>query len=110
MEDVVDVIGGIDVESEYSFKSSASKYSYVKGINHMSGEAALYFARERYAFASGDNQRVRNQQLVIQGIINKIMSDKSLLIKYPQLLGSSQGSDENQYDRRRYFITCKDAA
>ena len=88
LEDVVDVIGGIDVESEYSFKSSASKYSYVKGINHMSGEAALYFARERYAFASGDNQRVRNQQLVIQGIINKIMSDKSLLIKYPQLLGA----------------------
>lgn len=31
---------------------------------------------------------MRNQQLVIQGIINKIMSDKSLLIKYPQLLGA----------------------
>lgn len=88
LEDVVDVIGGIDVESEHSFKSSVSSYSYVKGTNHLDGEAALYFARERHAFASGDNQRVRNQQLVIQGIINKIMSDKSILIKYPQLLGA----------------------
>lgn len=88
LEDVVNVIGGIDVYSEYSFKSAVGNYSFVKGMNHLNGEAALCFARERYAFASGDLQRVKNQQLVIEGIINKLMSNKSLLIKYPQLLGA----------------------
>lgn len=88
LEDVVDVIGGIDVQSDFSFTSHVSDYSYVKGINHMNGEKALFFARERYAFASGDRQRIKNQQLVIQGIINKILGDKSLLLKYPQLLGA----------------------
>ncbi len=88
LEDVVNVIGGIDVNSEYSFTSSVGNYSFVKGVNHLNGEAALCFARERYAFASGDFQRVKNQQLVIEGIINKLMSNKSLLVKYPQLLGA----------------------
>ena len=50
LEDIVDAIGGVDVESPYAFKSSVSKYSYSEGINHLDGEAALFFARERKSF------------------------------------------------------------
>lgn len=88
LKDVVDAIGGIEVDSAQSFTTANGKYSFVAGSNYLDGDAALSFARERYAFASGDNERVKNQQRVLKGIINKISTDKSILLKYPQLLGT----------------------
>ena len=94
LNDVVDALGGIDVESEYAFETvvdaidastgiiiksehgynTVEKYSFSKGLNHLNGKAAMAFARERYAFAGGDNQRGRNQMLVIKAILNKAVS------------------------------------
>lgn len=86
--DVVDVIGGIDVESEYAFSSSVSDYSYTAGTNHLDGKAALYFTRERKSLDGGDNERVKNQQRVLKGIINKVTTSPVILTKYTQLLGA----------------------
>ncbi len=86
LTDVVDAIGGIDVNSEYSFGSSVSDYSYVAGTNHLDGEAALYFARERKQLPGGDNERIKNQQRVLTAIIDKMTSSTVLLTKYTQLL------------------------
>ena len=36
-----------------------------EGRNHLEGERALAFARERHAYVVGDTQRVRNQQTVL---------------------------------------------
>ena len=69
---IVDILGGVDVNSEYSF--NAGGYSYQKGMNHLNGEQALAFSRERYSFSAGDNQRGKNQEAVIEAIINKAMS------------------------------------
>jgi LCP family protein required for cell wall assembly len=88
LTDVVDAIGGVDVESAYSFSSSVSDYSYVAGNNHLSGEAALYFARERKSLPGGDNERIKNQQRVLTAIIDKMTSSTVLLTKYTQLLGA----------------------
>lgn len=84
--DVVDAIGGVDVESAYSFSSSVSPYSYTEGTNHLNGEAALYFARERKSLSGGDNERIKNQQRVLTGIIDKLTSSTVILTKYTQLL------------------------
>ena len=92
--DIVDVIGGVDVESEYAFSSSVSDYSYSKGTNHLDGEAALYFARERKSFSGGDNERVKNQQRVLKAIIQKITGSTVILTKYAQLLNAVE--DEMQ--------------
>ncbi len=73
---LVDVLGGIDVRSEYSF--SAGGYSFVQGTNHLNGEQALAFSRERYSFSSGDNQRGKNQLLVLTGILEKLQSPSIL--------------------------------
>lgn len=86
LTDVVDAIGGIDVESPYTFGSSVSDYSYVAGMNHLDGEAALYFARERKQLPGGDNERIKNQQRVLTAIIDKMTSSTVLLTKYTQLL------------------------
>lgn len=75
--DVIDLLGGVTVYSEYEFSSSG--YHYTQGYNSLNGAEALIFARERHAFGSGDRQRGKNQMAVIQGIINKITSTDALL-------------------------------
>ena len=86
---VVDAIGGIDIESDQTIKTYHIKDNIVyKGMNHFDGEHALEYARERYAYKTGDNHRVQNQQQVLEAIINKICSDKSLLKDYDKILVS----------------------
>ncbi len=71
---IVDALGGIDVYSDYAFTADAGGYSFQEGMNHMNGEQALAFSRERYSFSDGDNQRGKNQEAVITAILNKAMS------------------------------------
>lgn len=90
---LVDKLGGIDVYSEYDFTSNAAKaFHYNKGYNHLNGEEALAFSRERYAFDSGDNQRVKNQQAVIEAVIKKVLNSTTLLTKYTDILEALKGS------------------
>lgn len=87
MVKLVDALGGLDVESDYAFTSYAKTHTYTKGMNHMDGQAALIFARERYAFADGDFQRSRNQIKVIQAIADKALS-VSMLNNYTGIMDS----------------------
>ena len=87
---LVDTLGGVDVYSDYDF--TAQGYSFSKGYNHVNGAQALAFSRERKSFASGDNQRVKNQQHVIEAIIKKVLNTKTLLTKYTSILDSLEGS------------------
>lgn len=90
---IVDVIGGIDVESDKAFKSNYIKWWYVdKGINHMDGQKALAFSRERFAYVDGDHHRGRNQQQVMTAIINKVTNSKVLISKYNSILKALEGS------------------
>ena len=73
---IVDALDGVDVYSEYTF--DVGDFSYVEGMNHLSGIEALAFSRERYAFKEGDNQRGKNQQAVLSAIIDKITSYQAL--------------------------------
>lgn len=75
-EGIIDAMGGVDVESDYAF--SGRGYSYVKGTNHLNGDQALCFARERYSFSEGDIQRGKNQMAVITAVIKKAASADSL--------------------------------
>ena len=66
LEKIVDLLGGIDIYSEISFKSKDNpKLIIKKGNNHLNGELALAYSRERHVFASGDRQRIKNQQKVL---------------------------------------------
>ncbi len=79
---LVDAIGGVDVYSSYDF------LSFKKGMNHIAtGSRALSFARERYSFADGDNQRGRNQMALIEAILNKILSP-AIITNYAQLVST----------------------
>ncbi len=90
--ELVDAIGGVDVYSDYAFTSLHGNYQFHVGMNHMNGDQALSFTRERYAFAAGDRQRGKNQQKVVTAIINKALSSKTLITKYTNILNSLQNS------------------
>lgn len=102
---LVDAIGGIDVKSDYAFKSKVSDYTYVEGMNHLDGRGALYFARERKAFKAEDEQRIRNQQIVLEAMLKKITSSKVLLTSYVNLLDAVEGKMQtNLSDKDIYSL------
>lgn len=69
---IVDTLGGVDVDSDFEF--TAGGYQFKQGMNHLDGDQALAFSRERYSFEDGDNQRGKDQQKVLTAILNKAMS------------------------------------
>lgn len=72
--DLVDAVGGVDVNVEPGYAVTTSTFSVHEGINHLDGEHALAFARERHSYSEGDRQRTKNQQQVLMGIVDKITS------------------------------------
>ena len=77
--DLVDALGGVDVYVEPGYAVSTSTFSVHEGANHLDGQHALAYARERYSYTEGDRQRTKNQQQVLMGIVNEEISD---LIKH----------------------------
>lgn len=97
IEGIVDAIGGVDVYSDFDFYEKAfGKYHFTIGNNHLDGKQALAFARERKSFATGDVQRVKNQQKVVEAIINKVTSSTALISSYDRILDTvSENLDTN---------------
>ena len=90
---LVDIIGGVDVYSEYNFSTNTNpSFTFTKGNTHLNGQQALAYSRERYSFVDGDNQRIKNQQQVIEAIIEKVLSSNTILTKYINILNSMEGS------------------
>ncbi|MDR0593192.1 MAG: LCP family protein, partial [Bifidobacteriaceae bacterium] len=90
---IVDTLGGVDVNVEETFTSIHGNRTFPAGLNHLDGEQALAFSRERYAFAAGDRARGQNQQKVIAALIDKA-SQRSNLLRYNDLLDSLDGAFE----------------
>jgi len=84
--ELVDTLGGIEVYSDYDF--TRGNYHFNKGYNYIYGDAALVFSRERQSFAAGDNQRVKNQQHVIEAIMKKVLNSTTILTKYTSILNA----------------------
>lgn len=78
---LVDALGGvyIDVPTDMCTDNSFryGKICLKEGYQKLNGEQALSFARNRYAFATGDLQRGVNQQIVVQAMLNELKNIKS---------------------------------
>ena len=87
--ELVDAVGGVDVTVAPGYAvnnfNALSGFSVHEGVNHLNGEQALAFARERYAYTEGDRQRTKNQQLVLMGIVDKITSP-SIVQNYSSIM------------------------
>lgn len=83
--DIIDALGGIDVDvpaneanaglekvCEQNSKGKKDTMCWEEGkVNHFDGETALAFARNRYNQDGGDFYRGRNQQIVIEAVLEK---------------------------------------
>lgn len=91
--EIVDLIGGIDINSDKTFTThcgdGGAEKTYIKeGINHLTGPQALSYARERYAYTEGDNHRIQNQQQVLEAIITSSFKNKNIIKQYKEFLES----------------------
>lgn len=86
---LVDAVGGVDVYSEHTYHRAGVQI--VKGMNHLDGEGALVFARERKYLPGGDKDRGKNQMKIIKAIIQKATSGTTIITNYPQILDSLGG-------------------
>lgn len=105
--DLVDQLDGIEINSDQAMTlktgdGSANRNktcTYVVGIQHVDGDCALRFARERKSYQSGDRHRGENQQQVLTAIINKLSTSSSYLLKLPQILDAISNSFETSFSR-----------
>ncbi|MBQ9181293.1 MAG: LCP family protein [Bacilli bacterium] len=90
--EVIDLLGGVDVYSDISFRAYTDKTCYfTSGMNHMDSKHALAFARERKSYSSGDRHRGENQMAVIEAVLKK-MASREMLLNYDSILSSLSGS------------------
>jgi len=74
---MTDAVGGVDVFAEES--STAPTGNIVKGMNHLNGDQALAFVRERHQLSEGDISRGKRQQAFIKALMLKGLSKDVLL-------------------------------
>lgn len=107
--DLVDALGGVDVYVEPGYAASTSTFSVHEGVNHLDGQHALAYARERYSYTEGDRQRTKNQQQVLMGIVNEA-TKPSVITKYASIMDamantfSTTMSNEEISDLIKYQI------
>lgn len=99
---VVDQLDGIDIESDAAMTLNAfngKKCTFVEGKQHVDGDCALRFARERKTYLTGDRHRGENQQQVITSIIGRLSGSKDYLLKIPTILDIAADSFETTISR-----------
>jgi LCP family protein required for cell wall assembly len=71
-------LGGVYVDNRAAFTTTGpvpgGPFFFPAGPVSLEGEKALAFVRERKAFATGDYQRVANQQALLKGILDRAIS------------------------------------
>jgi LCP family protein required for cell wall assembly len=66
---VVDAVGGVDITMARA--NTSGRYHFKSGVNHLNGNQALAYVRERHNLPRGDLDRVQRQQALIRGIMNR---------------------------------------
>lgn len=80
--EIIDTIGGIEVDVELSFCEQDENRSFAyedeiclePGVQHLNGKQALAYSRHRKTEGYGDIGRTHAQQRIIQGIVNKLLT------------------------------------
>jgi LCP family protein required for cell wall assembly len=84
---IIDALGGIDIAVDRNFKSIHPPFrQFSKGKQHMDGETALDYARQRKQWPDGDFARIRHQQQLIKAVLDKA-ADSGMLTSPTQLNG-----------------------
>ncbi|MES5843937.1 MULTISPECIES: LytR family transcriptional regulator [unclassified Bacillus cereus group] len=108
-KDVVDAVGGVDVNNDLAFKYEGSQFA--KGNIHLNGTEALRYSRMRYEDPRGDFGRQMRQRQVIQAVIKKGASVSSLasygdVLKAIEKNVKTSLTQEQMFDIQKNYKDC----
>ncbi|AIW87115.1 LytR family transcriptional regulator [Bacillus mycoides] len=108
-KDIVDAVGGVDVNNDLDFTSRDTHFN--KGNIHLDGEAALKYTRMRYEDPRGDFGRQMRQRQVIQAVIKKGASVSSLasygdVLKAIEKNVKTSLTQEQMFDMQKNYKDC----
>ncbi|MFC5530636.1 LCP family protein [Cohnella yongneupensis] len=83
MIDIVDTVGGVDVDNPFAFDVGSMKFPL--GEQHLNGQEALAFVQMRKEDPHGDFGRNVRQRQVLSSAVDKVVSFRSLS-KFPHIL------------------------
>ena len=95
IQDLVNAVGGVTVNNDLAFTSDGKSFDI--GQIELNGEEALAFVRMRYDDPNGDYGRQERQRLVIQGIMQKLISINSMT-KYQSILDALSDNMKTDMD------------
>ncbi|MCR5066818.1 MAG: LCP family protein [Erysipelotrichaceae bacterium] len=106
LADIVDAVGGVDVDNPYAFTSdyyfdslkdkdngghaNYKSISFPEGMIHLDGQQALTYCRERHKVKGGDMGRNQHQAIVMKALIDKVCTP-AIITKVNDLLDAVQG-------------------
>ncbi|MGY1681927.1 LCP family protein [Geodermatophilus sp. SYSU D01176] len=98
---MTDALGGVDVEVAET--TSSGPYTYQAGTNHLDGDEALDYVRQRYGLPGGDFDRVKRQQEYLRSVFAKVseqnvLSDAGALDGFLLALTGAMTVDEGLSD------------
>lgn len=73
---ITDALGGVDVR--IADATRAHGVSFTQGLNHLDGDAALAYVRQRYQLPGGDFDRVQRHQNYLRAVMSKVSRDNLL--------------------------------
>ncbi|MDX2395812.1 LCP family protein [Streptomyces sp. NPDC054904] len=76
---IVDALGGVELDIEKAFKDEKSGADFKAGRQTLNGEQSLAFVRTRYAFAESDLQRTKNQQKFLAALASQAATPSTVL-------------------------------
>ncbi|HFJ9279035.1 MULTISPECIES: LytR family transcriptional regulator [Bacillus] len=108
-KDIVDAVGGVDVNNDLEFTSRNQHFA--KGNIHLNGETALKYTRMRYEDPRGDFGRQMRQRQVIQAVIKKGASVSSLasygdVLKAIEKNVKTSLTQEQMFDIQKNYKDC----
>ncbi|MFI8829008.1 LCP family protein [Streptomyces sp. NPDC053431] len=111
---IVDALGGVEMNIEKGFKDKNSGANFQAGTQTLNGEQALAFVRTRYAFAESDLARTKNQQKFLSALANQAATPGTILnpFKLYPTLGAGLDTlivdkDMSLYDLGKMFFAMK---
>jgi LCP family protein required for cell wall assembly len=83
-KELTDHVGGVDIDIPQTVRDSANGVTWEAGRQHLDGEQALLYVRQRYGLPGGDLDRVKRQQAFLRAVLEASLHQE--MRKDPRML------------------------
>ncbi|WP_407287020.1 LCP family protein [Streptomyces sp. BP-8] len=115
--DIVDAMGGVQMNLGKGFKDKWSGADFQPGVQSLDGAQALAFVRTRHAFVGSDLDRTKNQQKFLSTLASQVATPSTLLnpFRFYRVAGAGLDTlvvdkDMNPYLLGKMFFAMKEVS